>query len=437
MQGNLGATRVNQIAVSMSKSSKHPFYRIAMRPTTRLPTVEFRSLLLPPIRVPLRAIQTLHRRQPAPRTARPSQCLTQRRFLNLYKTAKAKTVLGQHKVLNFEVYDVAKAAPLSDSEHKINLYDSDRKSNKTTLIAEAISLQEVYDNHIKHGRLIYWTHTVDKKTAGILFKLQGEKIVNEHKDYALLSAHTHNVPIDNKQKGSQLGGVKVLIFNLASPISHHRIILDRAYQFIESGKPVEFRIRMQGTKLTPEERVQGGDPKMWPWMHHYFPHLRPDFVMKSMPEGTIFVVKPVSNGRMMQWVMSKPAKQMAPIDLTKRLLRVKESVKQSIREGKQSQLPKTMRKQLVESGLTDYSPNTGLPRLQARAKFAQGGKVILGAEEKKYQQRDAETDGFMLPDPEHTFRKVADRDEAEEFTRTELQPRAPWKIKRGRSSGFS
>jgi hypothetical protein len=477
MQLGQSATRVkHRIAVSKPKSSKPALYPIAMRPTTRLLTVEFRSLLLPPIRVPLRALQALHRPQcaPVPHTARPPQCLTQRRFLNLYKTAKAKTVLGQHKVLNFDTYQVT---PPSDSKPLVNLYESDKKHHKTKLIASDISLQEIYDNHIKAGRMLYCTEVMDKKTAATLFRMQGDDIVNEFKDYAIVNAHTHNVPIDGKQRGSQLGGLKTLIFNLASPIDHHRIILDRAYQFIEAGKPVEFRVRLQGTKLTKEERHQPGDPALWPWMHTHFPHLRPDFIMKAMPEGTVYIVKPVSNGRMLQWVMSRTAREMAPMDLTRRLLRVKESVKQSIREGKQSQLPKIMRKQLAESGMTDYSPNTGLPRLQARQKFASGHNVKMGGEEKKYQARDAETDGFMLPDlprelrirredpqemrtPQEYRTRREDpqemrtpqefrirredpqemqtpqefriRRETSEFTRTELQGRAPWKNKRGK-----
>jgi hypothetical protein len=344
--------------------------------------------------------------------------------------------LGQHKVLTFDTYDVA---PPSDSSHRIHLYESNKKPNQTTLIASDISLQEVYDNHIKDGRMLYCNHAMDKKTVAKLYRLQGEDIANEYKNYAIINAHTHNVPIDNKQKGSQLGGLKTLIFNLASPIDHHRIILDRAYQFIEAGKPVEFRVRMQGTKLTKEERHQAGDPTMWPWMHMHFPHLRPDFIMKAMPEGTAYIVKPVSNGRQVQWVMAKPAKEMPPLDLTTRLLRVKESVKQSIREGKQSQLPKIMRKQLAESGLTDYSPNTGLPRLQARQKFAKGN-AKMGAEEKKYQQADAETDGFMLVDSEMQGKEEARlreerklRRETSEFRRTEMQGRAPWKNKRGKT----
>jgi hypothetical protein len=442
------ATRVKHcFAASMSKSSKHPLWRIAMRPTMRLPTVEFRSLLLPPIRVPLRALQALHRPHcaPSPRTARSPQCLTQRRFLNLYKTAKAKTVLGQHKALNFVPYEVSLP---SEATHRINLYNSDKRQDKTTLIAENISFQDVYDKHIKDGRMLFWPYAVDKSTAGRLFKLRGEDIISEHKDYAIMDAHMHNIPINAKQRGSQLGGCKVLIFNLASPVSHHRIILDRAYQFIEAGAPVEFRIRMQGTQLSKEERIQPGSPEVWPWMHNHVPHLRPDFIMKSMPTGTIFLVKPVSDGRHLQWVMSKPATQMPPIDLTTRFLRVKESVKQSIREGKQSQLPKTMRKQLVEAGLNDYSPNTGLPRLQAREKFGQGGKVTYGAEETKHMRQNAEPDAFMLPDPEmqqeyrfkmqredekHGLRRRNER-ETSEFTRTELQRRAPWKMGRGRTS---
>jgi hypothetical protein len=204
----------------------------------------------------------------------------------------------------------------------------------------------------------------------------------------------------SQQKGRERESLKNINFNLASPVEYCKISLDRAYQFIEAGSPVEIRTRLQGQMLAKEDRIKPGDPEVWPWIHKYFPHLRPDFILKSMPEGTVFLINPVSDGRIVQWVMSKSAQETAPVDLTKRLLRVKESVKQSTQKGKQSMLPKVLRKQLSESGQKDYSVNTAMPRLQARAKFSEGGKVTYGSEEKKWKERDAETDKFMVPDPQ-------------------------------------
>ncbi|KAF1830105.1 hypothetical protein BDW02DRAFT_115980 [Decorospora gaudefroyi] len=366
----------------------------------RIPTVEFRSLLLPPIRVPLRALQSLRGPQSAswvPHAAPLPLCTAQRRTLHLYKTAKAKTVLGQHKVLTFSGYEIA---PPSDSDHRINLYHCGK--NDRRLIAENISLEEAYDKHVTDGKMLFCIDELKKSTAENFEKLKSLDIPAENNNFALIDAHTHRIPLPTKQKGYQLGGLKIIVFNLSSPIDYVKLSLDRAYQFIESGAVVEVRTRMKGKQLTKEERIQSGDFGVWPWMHAHFPHLRPDFVLKAMPKDTTMLIKPVSDGRIVQWVMSPKAALMPRMNLNRRLFRVKESVKQSIQQGKQGQLPKTLRAQLRAQGLDDYSVNTGMPRGQAREKFANGGKVKYGAEEKKHMRRstDEDRDEFLQVDPE-------------------------------------
>ncbi|KAF1938828.1 hypothetical protein EJ02DRAFT_270558 [Clathrospora elynae] len=378
-----------------------------MPPTARISSVEFRPLLLPPIRIPFRAIRTLCRPQCASRVlhaAHPPQCLGQHRALHLYKTAKAKTVLGQHKVLTFSQYSIL---PPSASEHTVNLVKSDTDA---TVVAENISLQKLYEDHVKPGHMLYITQQPKKVTAERYDKLKDEKVPDEFKTYAIVRDHKHQVPIKNKQNGDQYGGLKCIMINLSSPTPYYKLSLDRAYQFVEAGSPVEVRTRLKGAKLTKTERLQPGDPEAWPWMHKHFPHLRPDFILKAMPEGTVYIVNPVSDGRIVQWVMSLPVKKKGPIDLTTRLLRVQESVKKSITQGQQGQLPRTMRQQLAESGLTDYSPNTGMPKTQAREKFGRGGEhVTWGSEEKKKRVNDEAGSKFLVsPYTETLNRKLGE-----------------------------
>ncbi|USP80749.1 uncharacterized protein yc1106_08023 [Curvularia clavata] len=400
-----------------------------MPPATRIATVEFRSLLLPPVRLPIRALQTLYRPQCAisnPRCA-PPQCLTQRRGMNLYKTAKSKTLLGQHKALIFSPYTVE---PPSASPHRINLFEGDKHHSNHTLIAKDVSLQEVYDNYVKDGYMIYSMQPLKKNMASDFKDVPEDDFPAIYKDYSFVHAHTHRVPMDSRQKGRQLGGLKNIIFNESSPTSYYRISMDRAYQFIEGGSPVEVRIRLQG-KVSKFERHQPGDPTIWPWMHARFPHLRPDFIIKGMPEGTKFLINPVSDGRVCQWVMARPAQDTTQ-NLDEQFEKIKRRVTQSIKVGRQEMLPKLMRAQLVESGSADYSPHTGLPRVKARAKYAKGGDVTYGAEEKKRRAKDAEGAGFLVPDAEMVRKAEEDRaprvkeDKADEKQgKRERQP-APW-----------
>ena len=90
-------------------------------------------------------------------------------------------------------------------------------------------------------------------------------------------------------------------------------------------------------------------------------------------------------------------------------------------------LPKIMREQLQATGNLNYSKNTGLPKLQARLKYAAGGKVTDGGEERKWLARDAETDGFMVPNPEEAEEKPLIQYEAV------TEPGGlPWRVGRGK-----
>lgn len=391
----------------------HAFFDpAAMPPTMRIPTVEFRSLLLPPVKIPIRALRTLYRPQCAshvPRPACPIQRLEQRRALNLYKTAKAKTVLGQHKVLNFSPYT---CPPLDTLQHKVKLWASTTKhgaegvamTTKGDLIADNLSLQDLYDHHVKDGQMLFCMEALKKGMAQAYLDTGGKgkedrEIPEELRNFSTTKPGRFGVPAPKKgKKSKELAGLKTIVMNESSPPAYYSLSLNRAYQFIDVGCVVEFRLRLQGKTLSKEDRIKPADHCRWQWMHSYFPHLRPDFIMKGMPEDTVYVIQPVSDGRVVQWVASKPGRVQPPMDLTKRVFNIKTSVGRSIDQGKQAMLPKKMREQLRDSGVADYSPNTAMPKNLARAKFGRGGNVKYNSEEKKYLKKDAETDGFMTPD---------------------------------------
>jgi hypothetical protein len=351
--------------------------------------------------------------------------MTQRRGMNLYKTARAKTLLGQHKALIFEPYELA---PLSATEYRINLFEADKHHDKHTLIAEDVSFQDVYDKYVKDGYMLYSMKQLKKGMANEFKDGKKPDVLDEYRNYSFVKAHSHRIPLNSAQKGRQIGGLKNIIFNESSPLSHYRICMDRAYQFIENGSPVEFRIRLQ-SKVAKADRLKHGDPTVWPWMHAHFPHLRPDFIQKGMPAGTEYLINPVSDGRVCQWVLAKPAPESNKANLDKRFEKIKRSVVSSIRLGRQDMLPRAMREQLAQSGNENYSPSTGMSRHKAMLHFRSGGPVAYGAEEKKRLAKDADIEKFLAIDP--AMAQTIEKEDKALVADPDWRPHKPHWIQRG------
>ncbi|KAJ4378984.1 hypothetical protein N0V86_005861 [Didymella sp. IMI 355093] len=307
------------------------------------PTVEFRSLLLAPIRVRLQTLLPLSRPQCAPvalsRAAPAANCVAQRRSLHLYKTARAKTALGMHKILDFVRFDVK---PPSESTHRVNLvkWGKGKEFNdKFTIVKENLSLEELYE-HVSHGQFIYQADQIPKRIDGKFKDLRDHNIPAQSNNYAIgIAKQTEWNSVDqvsNKVKhaaqkdGNQLGALKTVIMLLSNPVSYKLLSLDRAYQFVELGSPVEFRIRLHDSAVAVKKKAAVPDPELVPWMMDHFPHLRPDFILKAMPAGTKYVVNPVTDGRIVQFVVGRDVKQAPKLDLTTRLFRVKKAVENTL-----------------------------------------------------------------------------------------------------------
>lgn len=230
-----------------------------------------------------------------------------------------------HKILDFDRY---RPEPPSASKHRVNLVEDEFDQ---TPIAENISLEELYD-HVSPGKMLYMTQPITKKVAGNLEKMRAEDVPSQNKNYAITSAHSIEVALKMPQTGlKQLGPLKGVHLLLANPIEYTKLSLDRAYQFIEQGSPVEIRVRLLGGQAVKKKmKTPPQDPDAWPWMHEHFPHLRPDFILKGMPEGTQYIIEPVSDGRTIQFVLGRQAQQMPKMDLTKRAFRVKAAVTASL-----------------------------------------------------------------------------------------------------------
>ncbi|KAF3045384.1 hypothetical protein E8E11_004959 [Didymella keratinophila] len=253
--------------------------------------------------------------------------------------ARAKTALGSHKVLDFDRY---KLKPPGESTHRVNLIRWKKGQDwkdQFIKVKENLTLEELYE-HISPGNFIYQADQLSKKLEGRLEELRDQDIAVQNNNYAIGVAKEKqwmgSNQISKKTKknaikdGSQMGPLKNVIMLLSNPVTYKHLSLDRAYQFIELGSPVEFRIRLCNSATAVKKKTRSPDPELVPWMMDHFPHIRPDFILKAMPEGTTYIVAPVTDGRMVQFVLGKPTKQAPKIDLTTRLFRVKTAVEKSL-----------------------------------------------------------------------------------------------------------
>jgi hypothetical protein len=80
-----------------------------------------------------------------------------------------------------------------------------------------------------------------------------------------------------------------------------------------------------------------------------------------MPVGSNYIVAPVTDGRIVQFVIGAGKKFQRPLGLTTRLLKVKAAVQTSVEQGRQAQLPKRYRAVLQNAGNKAYSEFSGMP----------------------------------------------------------------------------
>jgi hypothetical protein len=282
----------------------------------------------------------------------------QRRHLVLYKTAKSATVLGQHKVLPFERYIIP---PLESSDQLVNIETLADEQGRTTLVKN-ITLKDAYDNLIQPGYLLVLLSEIKKKVAEKVEVLKEEKTYLSNSTYVIVKAESISGNIKKPEAGKGQGALRVTPVNLSSTKAYFTLALDRSYQFIKHGSPVEFSIRISGGFDKSDNKLKAVGHENWNWLHNHFPHLRPDFILKSMPEHSRFVVDPVSDGRIVQFVIARKTEGYFVDDnLTDRLFKIKRAVETSIERGQQAQLPKRLRSTLQQSGHAAYSPMTGLP----------------------------------------------------------------------------
>jgi hypothetical protein len=336
-----------QLVLSMSSSA------VLLHPQLRLPSATAVALLPPPLKNSLQSLLWLNHRFPPAVPPSALQC----RAFHLWRTATARTTLGMHKVVPFYRYEPPTPA---ESTHRINLWDSPYGE----VVAENVTLEEVYNKHIRPGHILYLCEKIDANRIVDHIK------ADQCKDYAFMNPYSTNAHVkfdkpmytnEERTEVKQHGELKKIPILATVSVDHYQLQMDRTFRLIEGGCKVEFLVKMKNHKIPKEERLKPGPEDMWPWMHNHLPHLRPDFILKAMPEGTVYLIEPVSDGKSCMWVMALPSPSFRQ-DLTRRLFKVKGAITSSIAKGMQDGLPVTLRTALIESGNDSYVLGSSLSK---------------------------------------------------------------------------
>ncbi|KAF2443732.1 hypothetical protein P171DRAFT_432917 [Karstenula rhodostoma CBS 690.94] len=333
-----------------------PSHRL-MSPTARL-SATFVPLLSPPLRISVQSLRWLTRRPPLVRPSSP-QC----RSLHLYKTARATTIHGMHKILAFSQYSPPNIA---QSDHTINLVkfvENEAGANVRETVAEGLTLQQLLDDYIGPGKILRLVDTVPRIDAPPdQQSMVKRKTAEKHRDYSIIDAFSTGAHAEvggkkaTKARGNateiaHMLSLREIKIQLHTPMKHFGEMLDRAYQFIQLGSPVEFDIciRHITDKKAAVRFADSPQKDSLDYVYSHFPHLRPDFIFKSMPEGTRWVVDPFSNGRHVLFVLGRGTKrdEFGMSNFTKRVLNVQKAVLKGVGEGRIQQLPRGARSALA------------------------------------------------------------------------------------------
>lgn len=305
----------------------------------------------------------LPRARPAYAPLHPSPWIisVQRRTLNLSSltTTPKDILIGKHTVLEIFRYT---QPPLETAEQLINVYSSGGE-----VVAKDVTFQEVHDKHVRPGlslsplKLPALDVPEEKRKLHSVATIKTHQVPAEFNNYVL----TELVPPEKIPKFSykdEKGHAGMKIMPLASrrlkiPLLF-RLQMEKIHNFLCMKHPVEVRFVLPGRKIGGVRRSEKNfslnpkaDPVIreeWEWLHRAWPHLHPDIVLKSMPEGTTFWLKPHIHAAGVGWVFGPPNSQKRAWD--KKIDSLRHRVKLNIREGKQMEMPLKMRQQLMEAG---------------------------------------------------------------------------------------
>ncbi|KAJ4347962.1 uncharacterized protein N0V89_009334 [Didymosphaeria variabile] len=240
--------------------------------------------------------------------------------------------------------------------HKINIVefvkDEDGHPVKK-IVAESLTLQQVYDDYIEPGKFLRLASTVPKSHApSDHVELEKLRTARRYRDYVIFDAYSTRAQakVDTKKplkaRGNQveiahLRALREVHLLLHSPMDHFAHMIDKAYQLITLGSPIEFDILIRHVTEKKAARIVSQPKDSLDYACGHFPHLRPDFILKSMPAKSRYLVQPVTDGIHLQFVIGPELEgdRLGKMDLTKRLFNVKRAVILAMDEKKDKTTP--------------------------------------------------------------------------------------------------
>lgn len=229
-------------------------------------------------------------------------------------------------------------------------------------ITKRVSLHDAYIKALKPGWFLVPKEAIVKKISENYEELV--KNTSRYNAYILQKTRS-NVPVAKKKPTSNsaqvqlMSALKELNFELGSSPEFFRIQMERAHAFLDAGHPVEFNMRAK------QNKKKEAHPEMLNLILEHFPHLRPDFILQSMPEGTVYLVDPFVSGGHVKWAFVKKVHHTQG-SMSKGILARKKKVAEAIEKGYASQLPKKMREKLIKAGHEEYSLDTGTTKKMAK-----------------------------------------------------------------------
>lgn len=281
-----------------------------------------------------------------------------------------------HKVLSFSRYE---PPSLETVDAKINIVEQSNRGD-LEMIAEGITLKQAYNDFVKPGHILYMHDLLEKGKAHYKpTAINDDTVAQECKNYSIIKASKLAklaVPEVTVSKAARkhaqsnelehVGMLREVHLMLHNPSDHVKLMLGKAYRFVKASCAVEFCVRLRHSKpkKSKKDEASSGSVDLMQYLHTHFPHLRPDFILKGMPEGTRYLVQPYSDGTCVQFVLGLNLinDSMKTANLTQRLEKVKASVSKAIGEGTAVMLPREIRLARIQDGDSNYSLDTGLPK---------------------------------------------------------------------------
>jgi len=184
------------------------------------------------------------------------------------------------------------ASPLykQPQDLRIDLVDNSHNGEEFEPIKQ-ITLADILKNHVKPGLLLVPSHPISSE-----------------QQYYLRPIDTKNPPSQPKSLKRPKRNTKEFHFSFTAPVAYFTIFMYTAWHTLQAGIPVE--IHVHGDRARQRSRPGNADYIEWykEQINHNL-HLRPDVILKAMPEASWIQLEPVSDRNKVCWMIGPPEKE--------------------------------------------------------------------------------------------------------------------------------